>query len=65
MVEDVDIQLFVGLGLTEVQAKVYFSLLETGEAGVDVLSKQTKIPQLDVYGALLVLLKLNIVQEIT
>ena len=65
MVQDADIHLFVGLGLTEVQAKVYFFLLETGETGVDMLSKQTEIPQLDVYRALMVLLKLGIVQKTT
>jgi sugar-specific transcriptional regulator TrmB len=65
MVQNADIKLFVWLGLTEVQAKIYLTLLEIGETGAEVLSKQTKTPQPEVQSALKVLLKLGIVQEAT
>jgi sugar-specific transcriptional regulator TrmB len=40
-------------------------LLEVGQASARELSKQTKLPQLDVHNALRELLKIGIVQEAT
>ena len=41
MVQDVDVELFVWLGLTEFQAKIYLALLEIGENDVETIAKQT------------------------
>jgi sugar-specific transcriptional regulator TrmB len=65
MVRDVDVELFVWLGLSEVEAKIYLTLLEMGETSAEAISKQTKISQLEVQSALKALQKIGIVHEAT
>jgi sugar-specific transcriptional regulator TrmB len=64
MVSDEVFRILVALGLTRLQAKVYLTLLEEGEIGVQAISRQTKLPQVDVNEALCELEKLGLVKEI-
>jgi sugar-specific transcriptional regulator TrmB len=64
MVDDTDVQVFVWLGLSVLQAKVYLTLLETEQTTARVISEQTKIRQLDVQNALDELQKIGLVTEV-
>ncbi len=59
---DLVVQTFVWLGLSVLQAKVYVALVEGGVASVEVLSRRTKVCQLDVKCALGELQNLGLVK---
>jgi predicted transcriptional regulator len=64
MVDNIDVQKkLVYLGLSVLQARVYHSLLETGQTTIEVISEQTKISQLDVQNALKELKKIGLIKE--
>jgi predicted transcriptional regulator len=63
MIQELDIQKLIWLGLTEIQAKIYLTLLEMGEASTEKLSKQTKKPPSEVCLALSELKEIGIIQE--
>ena len=64
MVSDEVFHMLVALGLTRLQVEVYLSLLEAGETDVQAISRQTKLPQLDVNEALCELGKIGLVKVI-
>ena len=53
------------LGLSVLQARVYLSLLEIGEADAEAISQKTRMPQQEVYCTLRDLQELGLVKEIT
>ena len=65
MIQDSGTQPFVRLGLTEIEAKIYPTLLDIGSANAEELFKQTGTPQLDVHRALEALPKIGLVEEET
>lgn len=65
MAEDADIQRKDMLRNIENRAKIYLTLIETGELSNNELSKQTKITQPDVKSALDELKKMGIIHEAT
>jgi predicted transcriptional regulator len=63
MIYDLDVQeLLVWLGLSELQAKVYLTLLETGNANAESVSKQARLDQLTVECALFELKEIGLVK---
>jgi sugar-specific transcriptional regulator TrmB len=64
MVSDGVFHILVALGLTRLQAKVYLTLLKAGESDVQRISRQARLPQLDINEALCELEKLGLVKEI-
>jgi sugar-specific transcriptional regulator TrmB len=64
MFSDEVFHILVALGFTRLQAKVYLTLLEEGETGVQAISRQARLPQVDVNEALCELEKLGLVKVI-
>jgi len=64
--EDEPIQTLVSLGLTNLQAKVYLTLLKLGNTGADVrkISRASRIVRQDVYRILPTLQKIGLVDKI-
>ncbi len=58
-----DLQILVDLGLTRLQAKVYFTLLETGIAKVKIISQVSRVSRPDVYRTLYKLQELGLIEK--
>ena len=65
MVCDGVFEMFVALGLSELQARVYVVLLEVGEADVQTISEHAKLPRVDVDKALCALKALGLVKVVS
>jgi hypothetical protein len=65
MVQDSDVELFVWLGLTEFQAKIYLTLFEIGENDAGTIARLTQIAPAGVQDALEVLHEIGLVQKVT
>ena len=59
-----ELQVLMDLGLTLVQAKVYWALVRSGPSRTSAISKLSKVPQPDIYKTLSKLQELGLVQQI-
>jgi len=63
IVSEDDLQLFVDLGLTLLQAKIYISLVGTGKADVKTISRITRVSRPDIYRTIKNLQEIGLIEE--
>jgi sugar-specific transcriptional regulator TrmB len=64
MVEDEDIQILMGLGLTLLQARIYLALCKTGTATVKTIYNSSNIARQDIYRIMPVLQELGLAEKL-
>jgi sugar-specific transcriptional regulator TrmB len=64
MIEDEHVQTLMCLGLSLLQAKIYFTLCQTGTATVKTLSSASNIARQDIYRIISILQKLGLAEKI-